>query len=86
MGNEARQVSPATSTKRMCLAVALLTGSSKNLSFPRRRESSVLILLGFRFRGNDESGVFRGALTSRGALRSALTSPHRTQQHSSWMA
>ncbi|TDN66317.1 hypothetical protein C8D83_101649 [Halothiobacillus neapolitanus] len=36
-------------------------GSSKNPSFPRRRESSTLIFLGSRFRGNDESRVFRGA-------------------------
>jgi hypothetical protein len=37
---------------------------SKNPSFPRRRESSALIFLGSRFRGNDESRVFQGALRS----------------------
>jgi hypothetical protein len=33
-------------------------GRSKNSSFPRRRESSPLIFLGSRFRGNDESRYF----------------------------
>jgi hypothetical protein len=36
-------------------------GSSKNPSFPRKRESSSLFLLGPRLRGDDESRVFRGA-------------------------
>ena len=44
------------------LAAPRLQGSSKNPSFPRRRESSVVIFLGSRFRENDESGAFRGAL------------------------
>jgi DMSO reductase family type II enzyme heme b subunit len=37
-------------------------GTLKSPSFPHRRESSKLISLGSRLRGNDESGVFRGAL------------------------
>ncbi|ACX95660.1 hypothetical protein Hneap_0813 [Halothiobacillus neapolitanus c2] len=46
--------------KRNSPSIHLHPGSSKNPSLPRRRESSALIYLGFRFRGNDESRVFRG--------------------------
>jgi hypothetical protein len=40
-----------------------LWGTSKNPSFPRKRESSSVFLLGPRLRGDDESTVFRGGLS-----------------------
>ena len=47
----------------------LLLRSLKNQSFPRRRESSALIFLCSRFRGNDDSRVFRSALLLKSGLK-----------------
>ncbi|MDP2351941.1 MAG: hypothetical protein Q8N75_05160, partial [Pseudomonadota bacterium] len=41
-------------------------GASKKPSFPRMRESRVLTPLDSRIRGNDESGVIRGARMTGG--------------------